>query len=265
MTAVRPGARVAHRANALAATLAAALAAAAVLWPAAQAQVAAGSEAAGPGIYTCIDDKGRKLTSDRPIPDCHAREQRVLNRDGSLRSVKPPPLTADERAEREGAERKITAARATHNDAVRRDRNLVARYPNETMHRKSREDALNTVRAAIKASETRVAELSVERKPLEAEAEFYKGKPLPMKLKQQFDANDAAVDAQKSSAQNQSAELVRINGLYDIELERLKRLWAGAQPGSLGPAAASAAMPAAAMPAATPKVAIRPGASSAAR
>ena len=30
------------------------------------------------GIYTCTDAKGRKLTSDRPIPECHDREQRVL-------------------------------------------------------------------------------------------------------------------------------------------------------------------------------------------
>jgi hypothetical protein len=36
------------------------------------------------GIYTCIDDKGRRLTSDRPIAECNAREQQILNRDGSV-------------------------------------------------------------------------------------------------------------------------------------------------------------------------------------
>ena len=50
--------------------------------------------------------------------------------------------------------------------------------------------------------------------------------------------------------QNQHAEEVRINNLYDVELERLKRLWAGAPPGSMGvlpvPAAASAPRKAAA-------------------
>lgn len=211
-----------------------------------RAQNSGGATDGSPGIYTCVDDKGRRLTSDRPIPDCYAREQRVLNRDGSLRTVKLPPLTADERADRDAAERQAAAQRTAHNDAIRRDRNLVNRYPNDAAHRKSREEALNTVRAAIKSSEARVTELAAERKPLEAEAEFYKGKTLPTKLKQNLDANDAAVEAQKSSAQNQGAELVRINRLYDIELERLKRLWAGAQPGTLGPApAAEAAAPAA--------------------
>lgn len=190
-------------------------------------------------IYTCVDDKGHKLTSDRPILECNGREQRILNRDGSLRQIKPPQMTADERAEREAAERRATLARNAQNDAIRRDRNLVNRYPDEATHRKAREAALDTVRAAIKATELRVADLAAERKPLLEEAEFYKGKPMPAQLKQRIDANDAAVDAQKSSAQNQSAELVRINKLYDVELDRLKRLWAGAQPGSLGPAVAA--------------------------
>ena len=200
----------------------------------AQAQSSGSADSAGPGIYTCVDDKGRRLTSDRPIPDCSSREQRVLNRDGSLRSVRPPVLTADERAEREAVERRAALAKAAQADAVRRDRNLIARYPDEAAHRRSREDAQNTVRAAIKATEQRVAELSAERAPILAEAEFYKGKALPLKLRQQLDANDGAVEAQRSSAQNQAAELVRINRLYDAELERLKRLWAGAQPGSIG-------------------------------
>jgi hypothetical protein len=205
--------------------------------PVAMAQTA--PAASSVGIYTCIDDKGRKLTSDRPIPECNGREQRVLNRDGSLRTVKPPPMTADERAEREAADRKAALAHAAQNDAVRRDRNLITRFPDEASHRKAREAALDTVRAAIKATEARVVELAAERKPLLDESEFYKGKPLPMHLKQQIDANDAAVDAQRASAQNQTAELGRINRLYDAELERLKRLWAGAQPGSLGPAVPS--------------------------
>lgn len=196
------------------------------------------ASAAG-GIYTCTDDKGNKLTSDRPIPACSGREQRLLNRDGSLRRVVPPTLTADERAEQEAAERRAAVARAAQADAVRRDRNLMARFPNEAAHRKAREAALDTVRVAMRATESRLAELTAARKPLEEEAEFYKGKPLPIRLKQQIDANDAGVEAQKVAAQNQEAEVVRINRLYDVELAHLRQLWAGAQPGSIGPAPSS--------------------------
>lgn len=197
--------------------------------------------AAGPGIYSCTDAQGRRLTSDRPIPECSGREQRVHNRDGSLQRVIPPTMTAEERAEREAAERRAEQARAARADAVRRDRNLVARYPDEATHQKARENALDTVRVAMKATERRIKELAGERKPLLDEAEFYKGKPLPQRLKQQLDANDAGVDAQRQAAVTQQAELERINKLYDTELERLRRLWAGAPPGSLGPAAAPVA------------------------
>lgn len=203
------------------------------------------------GIYSCIDASGRRITADRPIAECAGRAQHVLNRDGSIKSVQPPTLTADERAESEARERAAAEQRAAHADAVRRDRNLMARYPKEQAHRRAREAALDTVRLAIKASDARLRELAAERKPLRDEAEFYVGKPLPPKLKAAIDANDAALDAQRSAAANQEAELGRINRIYDVELERLRKLWAGAPPGSLGPigsAAAAAVVPATARP-----------------
>ena len=90
------------------------------------------------GIYSCVDAQGRRLTSDRPIPACVSREQRVLNSDGSVQRVLPPTLTAEERAERDAAERKAELARAAQADAVRRDRNLMARFPDEAAHHKAR-------------------------------------------------------------------------------------------------------------------------------
>lgn len=213
---------------------------------------AAGQVPSVAGIYTCTDGQGRRLTSDRPIADCTSREQRVLNRDGSVKQVVPPTLTAEERAEREAAQRRAEVARAAQADAVRRDRNLMARYPTEAAHRRAREAALDPVRLAMKATEKRVKELATERKPLLDDAEFYTGRTLPARLKQQLDANDAAVVAQRQSATNQEQELRRINRLYDTELERLRLLWAGATPGSLPAAGASRpATPAALKPAAT--------------
>jgi hypothetical protein len=196
----------------------------------------------GGGIYTCIDDKGRRLTSDRPIVDCSHKEQLLLNRDGSVRQVVPPTLTVDERAEKEARDRQAAEARAAQLDAVRRDRNLLQRFPNEAAHARAREAALDPVRLAIKTTETRLRDLAKERKPLLDEAEFYPAKPLPPKLRQQLDANDAAIEAQKTLAANQQSELERVNRLFDLELERLKKLWGGALPGSLGPLPSASAV-----------------------
>ena len=185
------------------------------------------------GVYTCTTPDGRRLTSDRPILECNRVEQRVLNSDGSLRRIVPPSLTADERAEREAAERRAQAERSARQDAVRRDRNLMTRFPDEAAHHKAREAALDPVRLAIRSGEQRLLDLIAERKPLLDEAEFYKGRQLPARLKQQLDANEAAAEALRGSSSNQQAELARVNRLYDGELERLRRLWAGAAPGSL--------------------------------
>lgn len=190
--------------------------------------------AQGKSIYSCVDASGKRLTSDRPIPECSAREQRELNADGSVKRVVPPTMTADERAEAEARERQNAAERAARLDALRRDRNLLARFPNEAAHGKAREAALDDMRKAVKVSENRLAVLAAERKPLVDETEFYVGKPLPPKLKAQIDANDAATEAQRTLLQNQQAEIIRVNALYDAELERLRRLWGGAQPGTLG-------------------------------
>jgi len=194
---------------------------------------AAGEASQTGGIYTCVTPDGRRLTSDRPIPECNAREQRVLNSDGSLKRVVPPQMTAEERADKEARDRRAEIERLQQVDAIRRDRNLVTRYPDETTHRRAREAALDTVRVAMRTSEQRMAELATERRPLLEESEFYKGKPVPPKLRQQLDANDASTDAQRNAIQNQQAELERINRLYDAELARLRRLWAGAAPGTV--------------------------------
>lgn len=186
------------------------------------------------GIYTCVDSKGNRLTADRPIAACTTKEQQVLNSDGSVRAVVPPTLTAEEKMAKEARERAAAEQRLAQQDAARRDRNLVARYPNEAAHQRARESALDTVRLAVKATELRLKDLAQQRKPLVNETEFYQGKPLPPKLKAALDANDAALEAQKSAVATQAAELGRINKIYDIELERLRRLWAGAAPGTLG-------------------------------
>jgi hypothetical protein len=184
-------------------------------------------------VFTCVNAAGRALTSDRMIGECMDREQRVLSRDGTLLRIVPPSLTADERAEKEARERRAAAEREARSEAVRRDKNLMQRFPNVAAHQKARELALETIQYAIAQSEARIADLERERKPLTEETQFYAGKPLPGKLKGQLDANDAATAAQKELLVQQKAELDRVSKLYDTELGHLKRLWAGAAPGSL--------------------------------
>ena len=202
-------------------------------------------------IFQCTLPDGRRLTSDKPIAECMSsgKSQRELNKDGSQKGVLEAPPTEDEKADRDRVARQREAERTAYFVAVRRDRDMLKRYPDEAAHAKARERALDDVAAAVRSSEARIKLLLKERKPLLEDAEFYVGKPLPSRLKLQLDANDAALEAQRSLVQNQQAEIVRVNKLFDDDLARLKKLWAGAQPGSLGPVPESAqtAVPAAAL------------------
>lgn len=185
------------------------------------------------GIYVCVDSHGRKITSDRPIEECLDRDQRVLNSDGSQRGVHERYMTATERAAYEDEQRRKQLEATAKMDAVRRDRNLLMRYPNEAAHEKARSAALDDVRTSIEISKKRLLDLERERKPLLSEAEFYANKKLPAKLKRSLDDNEVSAEAQKTLIQNQEVEISRVTALYDAELAKLKRLWAGAPPGSL--------------------------------
>ena len=116
------------------------------------------------------------------------------------------------------------------------------RFPNEAAHNKGRVAALDDLRKAIAISEKRVAELQADRKGLMTEAEFFKGKAMPFKLRSRIEDNEATQQAQRDIILNQKAEMVRINALYDAELARLRRLWAGAPLGSV-PAASPTVAP----------------------
>jgi hypothetical protein len=185
------------------------------------------------GIYACVDASGKRITSDRPIPECLDREQRVLNKDGSQRKTVPPRMNAEERAAEEERRHLAELAEASRKDAVRRDRNLVMRYPDVATHDKARESVLDDLRRSVEASTRHLQTLEDERKPLITETEFYKNKRLPPKLKQRLEANEAQQKAQRDIIQTQKSEMLRVDTLYDAELAHLKKLWAGAPAGSL--------------------------------
>lgn len=214
---------------------------AALLLAAAASLPAQGQAPAGRSIYTCVTAAGKTLTSDRLIAECSGREQRILNADGSLNRIVPPTLTAEERARAEERERAAAAVRNAKLEAARRDRSLLTRYPNEAAHRRARDASLDSARQLLHASEVRLTELAKERQPLLADAEFYTGKSLPPQLKAQLDANEVSAEGLRSQITAQKSELARLGKIYDDELARLKKLWAGAPPGSLDPLPAASA------------------------
>jgi hypothetical protein len=191
--------------------------------------------APGGSIFTCIDARGQRLTSDRPLIECLDREQKELKKDGTVRRTIGPSLTAQERAVVEERERKLADERQRQTDERRAQKALLARYPNQAAHDSERVKALRAAQDVIAAGQRRVAELEDQRRKLEQETEFYKDPAKwPARLKRQVEENEQQIAAQQRFVSAQEEEKKRIDTLFDEELARLKALWT-----QLGPSTAT--------------------------
>jgi hypothetical protein len=179
-------------------------------------------------IYTCVDAKGRRLTSDRPIMECLDREQTQLNSSGRPVRKIGPAQTAEERAAEEEKAKREIEERKREAEEKKRDRALLSRYPDRATHDKERSAALVSIDEVIKTAYRRIEVLQAERKKIDTELEFYKSDPgkVPVQIKRKIEENEQLIAAQKRFIANQDEEKKRVNARYDQELARLKPMWA---------------------------------------
>lgn len=196
-------------------------------WTVASAQAGQDTVPAG-GIYVCVDRSGRRITADRPIPECLDREQRELTSTGITRRVVPPSLTAEERANEEAKAKQEAVQRVRLAEEKRRDLALLSRYSNARQHEQERQQQLAIVKNTQAAIQKRSQELIKQRDDLQVEMEFYKTDPkkAPAWLQHRINYNAEQIEAQKRLLDNQSEESQRINARFDEELVRLKQIWA---------------------------------------
>jgi hypothetical protein len=204
------------------------LAGACMLLLALMAPLAMAQEKSSGGIYSCVDSKGRRITSDRPIVDCLDREQKELGASGTVRRVVPPSYTAEERARLEEQRRAEELERSRIAEERRRERALLIRYPNQAMHDKERADALKQVDEVIEAVKKRVTELGAQRKEIDQELEFYQNDPkkAPAWLQRKLEDNAQQIQVQNRFLNEQNLEKQRVNARFDEELVKLRTLWA---------------------------------------
>ena len=180
-------------------------------------------------IYTCVDRHGRRLTADRPIPECLDREQRELGPSGTVRRQIGPSLTEQERAALEAQRRKEAEARSRELEERRRERVLTARYPDKATHDVERAAAIQMVDDVTLTSEKRITDLKQQRKTLDTEMEFYARDPnkAPMALRRKVAENEEGIAEQQRFIAGQDQEKRRVHQRFDAELAQLRKLWDG--------------------------------------
>ena len=181
-----------------------------------------------PGIYVCVDARGRHLMADRPIPECIGTGQRELRPGGELKRIIPPVLTASEQA-REATRLEQEADLQTQlKEDRRRDRALVLRYPDPAAHARARAEWLAQQDGLIAAMRMREAELRQQGLGITARLELYRQQhglaPAGLRQLEQENARLRALQSAQLAAQLRERE--RLEQRFDEELARLRQLWA---------------------------------------
>jgi hypothetical protein len=174
-------------------------------------------------LFVCTVN-GRTLTGDLPPPDCQNVEIRELNRDGSVRRVIEPPLTPDQRKQRELEAKKRREREVQAQEQLRKDRALLETYASEDEIEASRDRTLAQRQALIDRANQQLKEFKMDRKRLDDEAEFYVKRQLPDKLKRALDDNAQLQQQQLHAIDGIRADMQQINERYDGELSRFREL-----------------------------------------
>lgn len=188
--------------------------------------------------YCCIGDNARQVCSDVLPKECYGKAYREVSSRGiTLRHV-PAPLTAEQRAANEVEEKKAKEQEARRLEQDRKNRALLATYASEQDIDFARDRAIADVQRTIKAAQDKQADLAKRQKKLDAEAEFYKKKPMPSQLQSQLRENEAETKAQQAAIDGRQKDIEALKVRFEEEKLRYRELTRKTAPGKSEPPAA---------------------------
>lgn len=185
--------------------------------------------AQGSATYSCTDDHGRRLVSDRPIPECLDREQRVLGPSGVERQPRPAVLTNNEREQIARERQRQERERERIVEQRRLNQALLLRYPDREAHEAERLQQVRQLDELQVMARARLASLEQSYVQAQKDLAAQGNNPTP-DAKKSVQTAQAAVIAQKRSIESQEINRQRIMLRFDDEGRQLEKLWAGELP-----------------------------------
>ena len=179
-------------------------------------------------IYSCTDANGRVISADRPLAACADRELRVHNPDGSLRRIIEPPLTKEQKAQRDAEEKRRRDEAWSRKVQQARDRNLLLTFEDEHSLESMRRRDLADIDHEIRLATQRILALDRELKAAQEAAETWKAankdKPLPFAYQQRITETANAILAEDALIDDRRTERDRVNTRFDADARRLREL-----------------------------------------
>ena len=183
-------------------------------------------------LYCCLDANGKQVCGDILPQACYGRGYREIG-DGArtVRQVEAP-LTAEQRAQRAIEDEKRRIEELARREQQRKDQALLNTYGSErdidTMRARSEED----VHKSIKSAEAKIAEMRIQRKRFEDEAEFYKKKTMPSELAKELRTVEHEIRLQQEIIDSKKRDFETIKAKYGADRQRYTELTGRTSPAS---------------------------------
>lgn len=118
--------------------------------------------------------------------------------------------------------------------ATLREEHFLRRYPDAAAHESARRRDIGEVVARLRGTIARWQDLAQRRRAIDSELEFYRGKPLPTKLRAALDESDAHLTALALAFRTLEDEIVRLQDRSRCQRDTFRGRWEGEPPGSSG-------------------------------
>ena len=179
--------------------------------------------AAAQSMFSCKDDNGRVITSDRPIPECAKRPMRELNVYGVVTSEHSAPLTAEQLRQKRIDDEAQRIAALKRRQEQSRDKALLIAYPTMASLDSVRELQISDLRGEIAIVERRMAKDHLLLKSAQSEARGQTGLA-GASARKRVEEIAASILADNDIVQRLRLDIDRTRQRFDEDAKRLKQL-----------------------------------------
>lgn len=204
--------------------------------------VALAGPASAQKLYKYTDANGNVVYSDKLPASAAGKPNEQLNRQGTVTKRSEGALTPEQLAAKEAERKRKLEEDMAAKEEKRKNMALLNTYSNEQDIAEARARAIKANAESVEETTRKLAEAQKRQKELAGEAEFYQKKPMPGKLKQDIQVNEAAIVSHTELLDKKKKEIESINAKYDEDLRRYREL---VKSGAAAPVAAAPAKAAA--------------------
>lgn len=181
------------------------------------------------GEIICCQDptSGRRTCGDSLPAQCRGQSYRVLDSNGNLLREVGPPLTPEQKAQKELEAKQRKEQEAAEKEQRRKDQALLDTYASPKDIDLAQQKAETDLNNAIAGATAQIDVARAKLKKLEGEAEFYKKKTLPGELAKQIDAVKHEITVQQDLLDVKKRDFETVRNKYDGDRKRYNELTGG--------------------------------------